>query len=96
MEESFPHPDTGDPIQVSSAWERVGDRVTFTWIYDHLLPDGQVVREQISSQHEVMPRTAYQAALEASGLALLEVYGDIDRSPYSPESPYLILVAGSA
>jgi SAM-dependent methyltransferase len=95
VEEIFPHPETGYPLQVSSAWERVGAQVIFEWIYDHLLPDGEVVRERISTRHEVMDLSAYQAALEACGLSLLEVYGDIDGSPHSPESPYLILVARS-
>jgi SAM-dependent methyltransferase len=96
LEEIITHPETGHPIQVSSAWERAGNRVTFHWVYDHLLPDGRVKREQISSQHELMSLADYQAALEASGLTLHAVYGDLDRSPYTPESPYLIFVAGLA
>ena len=96
VEEIITHPETGHPIQVSSAWERVGDRVTFHWIYDHLLPDGQVEREQFSTQHELMPLADYRAALEASGLIVHAVYGDTDRSPHSPESPYLIFLAGLA
>ncbi len=90
------HPETGFPLQVSSAWERSADQVTFYWLYDHLLPDGRVEREQVATRHTLAPLRAYREALEASGLAIQEIYGDYDRSPYSSGTPYLILVAGLA
>ncbi len=41
IEETFPHPLDGEPVQVSSAWTRTQNRVIITWFYDHLLPDGR-------------------------------------------------------
>lgn len=96
IEETFPHPVSGDPVQVSSAWRRSAQHFTVTWHYDHLLPNGQVERLTAQAVHSLAPPEAYYAALEGAGLAAAAVYGDFDRSPYTPESPYLILVAACA
>jgi len=93
IEETFPHPESGDPVQVSSAWRRSSHHFTVTWHYDHLLPDGQVERLTAQAVHSLEPAAAYFAALEGAGLQEAAVYGDFDRSPYTADSPYLILVA---
>jgi hypothetical protein len=94
IEESFPHPLDGEPVQVSSAWERGARRLTVHWHYDHLLPDGRVERVSTQVSHTLEPVETYIAELEAAGLYLLERFGDFDRSPYSPQAPSLILLAG--
>jgi SAM-dependent methyltransferase len=94
IEESFSHPLDGEPVQVSSAWERRGQSLTIYWHYDHLLPDGRVERVSTQVSHTLAHVDAYLAELEAAGLSLVECFGDFDRSTYSPQAPYLILLAG--
>jgi hypothetical protein len=60
VEETFPHPRTGNPVQVSSAWQRRKDAFTLTWHYDHLLPDGQVERQTVETCHSLQPLEAYR------------------------------------
>lgn len=93
VEDSFPHPLDGQPVQVSAAWKRAANRFHLEWIYDHLLPDGRVERLQAATSHDLSSAPVYQQELRQAGLFLSDVYGDYDRSPYDPEdSPYLILV----
>lgn len=94
VEEVFDHPASGNPVQVSSAWQRQGKRLTVYWHYDHLFPDGRGERLTSQVTHAIQPAEAYQEELAAGGLALQACYGDFDRSPYAAEAPYLILVAG--
>lgn len=95
IEDIYFHPDTANPIQVSSVWERVGQHsVIFRWYYDHLLPDGRVERASVNSEHTITSLQQYQAELQSAGLTIEEAYGDFDRSPYNAESPYLIFSAG--
>jgi SAM-dependent methyltransferase len=93
VEESFPHPVDGEPVQVSSGWERSKQSLTIYWHYDHLLPDGGVERVSMQACHVLTSAEVYLTELEEAGLALVERYGDFDRSPYSPDAPSLILVA---
>lgn len=94
IEESFPHPCDGEPVQVSSGWERTSTDYTVNWYYDHLLPDGRVERLTTQVSHGLALAETYLAELEAAGLRRVECYGDFDRSPYSLQSPSLILLAG--
>jgi SAM-dependent methyltransferase len=93
VEESFPHPLDGEPVQVSSGWERSKQSLTIYWHYDHLLPDGRVERVSMQASHALIPLEVCQAELEVAGLDLVECYGDFDRSPYSPDAPSLVLLA---
>ena len=93
IEESFPHPLDGEPVQVSSAWKRYTQSMTITWHYDHLLPDGSVERISTQVSHTLAPVETYLAELEAAGFYLAERFGDFDRTPYSPQAPSLILLA---
>jgi SAM-dependent methyltransferase len=93
VEDDFPHPVSGNPVQVSTGWERTGREFRLHWHYDHLLPDGQVQRLSVQVRHDLAPFEAHLAELEAAGLEIETGYGDYDRSPYQPDSPYLILAA---
>jgi SAM-dependent methyltransferase len=93
VEESFPHPLDGEPVQVSSGWERTEAHFTIYWHYDHLLPDGRVERASMQVSHELVPTEVYLAELETAGLRQVTCFGDFDRSPYSPQAPDLILLA---
>jgi hypothetical protein len=61
------------------------------WHYDHLLPDGTVERITIETHHTLTGVEGYLEEAEAAGLHAVELFGDYDRSQYTPDSPYLIL-----
>jgi SAM-dependent methyltransferase len=92
LEEMFPHPTDGEPVQVSSAWKRTKDIFTFTWYYDHLIPDGRVERLSVQVAHRLDAAEKYIEELSSSGLETIALYGDFDESPYEEDSPNLILI----
>jgi SAM-dependent methyltransferase len=93
VEEIFSHPLDGEPVQVSSAWQRNGGWFELDWFYDHLLPDGQVERTRVTVRHRLDSPGSYLKMIEEAGLTLESRYGDFDFSPYKPGSPNLILIA---
>jgi hypothetical protein len=93
VEEVFYHPQDGHPIQVSSAWQRTQEIFTVLWHYDQLYPDGQVERLTVRQEHHLVLLETYQAEIERCGFASLTALGDFDRSPYTPKSSHLILLA---
>jgi SAM-dependent methyltransferase len=97
LEDIFPHPIDGEPVQVSSAWVRQEDLFTITWHYDHLLPDGHVERLTTQAQHHLASSENYQAEVNAAGMKIIEAYGDFEWLPYDEAtSPYLVLLAVKA
>lgn len=93
LEETFQHPHTGNPVQVSSAWKRTHDEFILTWHYDHLLPDGGVRRFSATTRHKLQGLEEYADELNQAGLSLRSVWGDFDGQPYSDETPNLIWLA---
>ena len=93
IEEHYPHPQDGSPVQVSSGWRRGRRHFTVTWHYDHLLTDGSVQRITARVHHDLASAQEYQRELVDAGLTLQAVYGDFEHSPYSLDSQELILVA---
>jgi hypothetical protein len=89
----FDHPITGNPVQVSSGWQRVDQTVIVQWFYDHLQPDGRVERETVEITHYLTTLVEYQSELRTADLQLKMVYGDFNRTEYLVDSPYLIMVA---
>jgi hypothetical protein len=92
MEDEFIHPQTGNPVQVSSTWRRRKHSFQVTWIYDHLLPNGTVDRLEVDVVHQLTPYKTYLSDIENGGLMVKEYYGDFDRSVYRADSAYLILL----
>lgn len=93
VEELFPHPADGEPVQVSSAWKRSRNQMIITWIYDHLLPDGSVDRLQYEVVQQITPVDILLGEFSSAGMKVGEIFGEFDGSPYSEDSPYLILVS---
>jgi SAM-dependent methyltransferase len=90
------HPQSGNPIQVSSrisAVTREPAALRWDWIYDQLTPDGRVNRKTASTVHFPILAEAYRDQLAQAGFRSTSLSGDFDGSPYSEESPYLILTA---
>ena len=96
VEDYFPHPVDGEPVQVSSSWERRSEKFILRWHYDHLLPDGTVERLTVETRHEVQSIQAYTKEIREAGLEIRARYGDFDRSAYSSRSPNFIFIAGLA
>ena len=95
VEEVFPHPLDGEPVQVSSAWKRTARHINLYWHYDHLLPDGRVERTSGKAQHSLVPAETYLEELRREGFVDVQLYGDFDGSDYTPNAPNLIVVAKS-
>ena len=93
IEEIFPHPIDGEPVQVSSTWQRSATHFTISWHYDHLLPDGCVERFTAQVCHELLPVESYQEEFRNAGLRIEILYGDFDQSPYTENSASLIVLA---
>lgn len=93
LETSFPHPETGFPVQVSSKLTIKDKSLGWNWIYDHLHPDGQIDRSIRSTEHYLSTLDTYLHELDRSGFHEILTMGDFDRREYSADSPYLILVA---
>lgn len=91
VEDVFPHPVDGEPVQVSSNWERTPEHFTVRWFYDHLLPDGSVDRTLVQVCHNLVPIQAYIDVLNNAGMQMLDIFGDFDKSPHSDDSPFLVL-----
>ncbi len=93
FEEEFSLPNNGDPVQVSSGWQRTFSHFTVTWIYDVLHPDGNIERLVMQARQSTRPVQAYCMAFQAAGLNINDLYGDFERSAYHEDSPELIIVA---
>jgi SAM-dependent methyltransferase len=93
IDETLVHPLTGNPVQVSSSWQRTRRHFTVTWHYDHLLPDGKVERLTIQSRHDLTPAEGYLEELRQAAMHLQAVYGEYDGSPADRWAANLIFVA---
>ncbi|RMF48678.1 MAG: class I SAM-dependent methyltransferase [Anaerolineae bacterium] len=93
VEEEFTHPLSGLPVQVSSEWQRTGDRFVQHWLYDTLLPDGGVRREVWESAHYLLPPEIWVQTLDAHGLDVIALYGDFAGTAFHPDADLLILHA---
>jgi SAM-dependent methyltransferase len=92
IEMSILHPVSNQPVQISSGWKKEKNQITFTWIYDHLLPTGEIEREGISLTHQISPIEIYFSELESQGFQY-NYYGDFERNPFNEDSNYLIIEA---
>ena len=92
IETTMSHPVTGYPVQVSSRFRALKDRVGWDWIYDHLLPDGQVERYIQTAEHDLASPEDYRTELIEAGFSGVELMGDFQGADYTADSPYLILI----
>ncbi|MBN1667208.1 MAG: methyltransferase domain-containing protein [Anaerolineales bacterium] len=92
VEDTFIHPESGLPVQVSSAWDRQERTFTLYWFYDQLRPDGQITRNTARVCHHLATLSEYQAEFQAAGLQVLARYGDFDGRAYHADAAHLILV----
>jgi len=86
------HPDSGNPVQVSTWIERTSESLNFHWFYDHLKPDGRVDRITVSTSHDLASSSQFLDGFKKAGFSIIDTYGDFDRSPHNENSPNLIIV----
>jgi hypothetical protein len=91
VETSFMHPNSRNPVQVSSAWQRVGNEVMVSWHYDHLFPDGRVERSTTEARHFLTEMKVHLGEFLRMGWNV-KTYGDFQFTPYDCDSAYLNLV----
>lgn len=92
IEEEYLLPSSGNPVQVSSAWQRIDRHFTLSWIYDVLLPNGKLERFTETVKHQLIPAADYLDEVRSVGFEVSHLYGDFDRSEYQTDSPYLIFI----
>ena len=93
VETTFPHPLSGNPVQISSNWACTKEAVTFHWHYDHLLTDGRVTRSTVSTKHFRQSQQEIKMIFNECGLTIKALHGDYDQSTYDADSPYLVIMA---
>jgi SAM-dependent methyltransferase len=95
IESTITDPDSGLPVQVSSQMMPTQGGMILEWIYDLLLPDGNVERFIKSTEHYFVPLDVYQNELKTAGFAVEESLGDFSGGDYDQDSPFLIVIAKS-
>jgi SAM-dependent methyltransferase len=97
LDDIFPHPLDGEPVQVSSAWQRTRSHTRpefiLDWYYDHLKPDGSVERLSVRLRHDLTPAAQYLEELRQAGFDQLQSFGGFDRQPFTPDSAEWIILA---
>ena len=93
VEDIFPHPLDGEPVQVSSEWERQHESFTVYWHYDHLLSNGVTERSTAQARHYLLAPQRHQNEFKAAGFNRLSLIGDYDGSAFTPASSQLIILA---
>lgn len=96
LEDQFPHPQTGHPVQVFSSWQRSAETITFYWRYDQRLPTGETASYLTSTTHSLAPADLYLQELADASLLPIAQYGSYARTPYTPDSSYLIVLSRAA
>ncbi|MBT3391858.1 MAG: class I SAM-dependent methyltransferase [Chloroflexi bacterium] len=90
----FTHPLSGNPVEVTSQWQRRDQGVAFQWHYDHIFPDGRIERQSLTAYHLHQEIAAIYAAFEKAGLEIVATRGDYDGEKFNPdESTHLIITA---
>lgn len=94
VETIISHPESGNPVQVSSLIQREDGGIAWTWVYDELRPDGQVNRSQVKTLHSDKSREGYLREGQDAGFSVIAEYGDFTQIPWNADSPYFIVVFG--
>jgi SAM-dependent methyltransferase len=96
LEDTFWLPDGGDPVQVSSAWERKEHHFHMWWHYDLLQANGLVQRYTMETVHSLDPAEAYLDGLREAGFKITGLYGDFSGTPYAAEESQLLVIQAEA
>ena len=92
VDDVFSSPIDGESIQVSCSWKRTKSLINIQWHYDRLLPDGYIDRHSVRVTHYLAEPQVYLDEMYCAGFKSHIIYGDFDRSAFTPESPYCIIL----
>jgi SAM-dependent methyltransferase len=94
----FVEPETGNPVQLYARQVASPGSpfVDVLWKYDELLPDGQVLRTEVPTRYYLRAPEGMARMLSEAGFGSVQLHGDYDLSPYSPEALRLIVLAKAA
>lgn len=93
LEEIVLHPETTNPVQIFTSWQRNQDWLSVTWAYDHLFPDGKVERVQYRQTYSLEAVSRFFIEIEQSGFLIRATYGGFDKQPLQRFSPNVIILA---
>jgi len=93
LEDTFPHPISGQPVEVVSSWIMADKRITFTFQYEHRLTGGEIIRNEHSTTHYLDSPQTYLSELRSAGLRPTNAFGDFDFSKAEKDSLYIIMLA---
>jgi SAM-dependent methyltransferase len=93
LEESFPHPETGAPVDVYSAWRKDSQTVEFRWDYMVAQANGRAVQISASARQRLDDLQLYFDELAQAGFQIQDLWGDYNQKPYQAESTYVIVRA---
>jgi SAM-dependent methyltransferase len=89
----FMEPETGTSIELrAKVDDQIPGQMRVTWLYDELLPDGQVIRHPCEEVYYQRKQDQLRQLILQCGLTVRAIYGDYDFSQYLPESEQLLLV----
>ena len=89
----FIEPETGTSIELRAVVDdQIPGQLSVTWLYDELLPDGQVMRHPLEEIYYQRREDQLRQLVLECGLTVRSVFGDYDFSEYNPGSEQLLLV----
>jgi SAM-dependent methyltransferase len=93
LTDSFIEPKTGNACQVFTRqrYDLESERMSVTWTYDELHPDGEVVRHEMTLNHYLRTPAQMEEILFATGFSSVLVYGDYDLSQYQPDAAHMLV-----
>ena len=91
--DTFTEPELGSTIEVRAQIEGADPhRVPVRWLYDELMPDGQVHRHVWDQVYHRREEHRLRQLIQLSPLKIQAIYGDYLRGPYVPRSDRLLLI----
>ncbi len=93
IEEIFFHPQTQNPVQVLTSWQRLEGWLEVQWAYDQLYPDGEVQRFVYRQKYALGELSLFFDEIESSGFIVQATYGTFDKKPLERDSPNVIVLA---
>lgn len=84
--------DSGNSVQVSSAWRHDENRVNLYWHYDVIQPDGNVKRVTVTVRQHIIEVKLLEAEFHQAGFDIRAGFGDFERGAFDEASPNLIYI----
>jgi SAM-dependent methyltransferase len=96
LEEIFLHPQSDNPVQVLTTWQRQSGWLEVEWRYDQLFPNGEVQRFVYRQKYALEDVSLLLGEFEHAGFRIQATFGSFDQKPLERFSPNVIIVAEKA